>query len=141
MKTKASFTWNDRLRDSQTFFLEPELEHMKFLTFAEFEEYENESSTLKFWEFDSQIQTWQKWAEDGHKRNDHRLSLPSFSRHRPLYPDHALIFSRAFHLRVIPTREPASNANSYPALFKGVLLQNTGQNIVYMTIFLRAIFL
>ena len=26
-----------------------------------------------------------------------------FSRLRPLFPDHALIFSRAFHLHVIPT--------------------------------------
>ena len=27
----------------------------------------------------------------------------NLSRHRPLFPDHPLIFSRAFHLRVIPT--------------------------------------
>ena len=37
--------------------------------------------------------------------------------------------------------QATSNANSYPALFKGVVLQNTKQNIVYMTIFLRLIFL
>ena len=36
--------------------------------------YENDSSKLKFWQFDSWIQTWQKWAEESLKRNDHRFS-------------------------------------------------------------------
>ena len=40
--------------------------------------------------------------EETGERKDPFLSL-LFSRHRPLSPDHVLIFSRAFHLRVIPT--------------------------------------
>ena len=49
------------------------------------------------------------WGEEG------RLSLP-FSRHRPLFPDHALIFSRACHLRVMPTIwEPVTGYSPSPS--------------------------
>ena len=43
-------------------------------------------------------------------------SLP-FSYHSPLFPDHALIFSRAFHFRVIPAISPAVIDQKYSELF------------------------
>ena len=48
--------------------------------------YENDSSKLKFWQFDRWIQKWQKWVEESRKRNDHRLSLHSFFSQPPLFP-------------------------------------------------------
>ena len=42
--------------------------------------------------FDSWIQTWQKWAEEGRWRNANRLSLPFFSSPPPPFPSRASYF-------------------------------------------------
>ena len=40
-------------------------------------------------------------------------------RHSPLFPDHALTFSRAFHLRAIPTiREPGTGQTELCSLVR-----------------------
>ena len=89
--------------------------------------FEKDSNSLTHQQLDSRKRR-QKWAEEGCKRNDYRLSLPSFSFCSRLPP-----FSHALHFRVFPTIwEPGtgySNAILFHILSPPIALSSLSSQI------------
>jgi len=88
MKIKASFSWHNGLWDSQTLFPSHNWQTWNFSHLwssssvrHRLGKCENDSSKLKFCQFDSSVQMWQKWTE-----KEMITGSPPFFLPLPLFP-------------------------------------------------------